>query len=126
MQKIREDEDSFEKELAQSLRRVPAPMGFAERLGRAVERESSAFGGTRHARVSTGRLLAFPQRAWLGGAMAAGLVLACFGAGEFHVRRERERVTAERNFEVSQQITEHALEHTREQLQRAGIDLELR
>ena len=133
VQETKDEMDAFERELGPSLRQVRAPDGFADRVMLAVEGEAEvqsrgrvrgltgadAYAG---ASASTGTLLSFPSRAWLGGALAAGLVLACFGAEQLHGRHERERaMMAERNFAMSEEITAQALEHTREQLKLAGF-----
>jgi hypothetical protein len=61
-------------------------------------------------------------RAWLGGAIAAALLAGVFVGDQVHERRERERAdTAQRQFEAGMRITDAALEHTRDQLRRAGV-----
>jgi hypothetical protein len=65
------------------------------------------------------------MQAWMGGAIAAVLALGMFGAEQLHLRRERaeEAAKADQQFAVAMQVTDHALEQTREQLQRAGLKL---
>jgi hypothetical protein len=65
------------------------------------------------------------MQAWMGGAIAAVLALGMFGAEQLHQRRERaeEAAKADQQFAVAMQVTDHALETTREQLQRAGLNL---
>lgn len=60
--------------------------------------------------------------AWIGGAVAAVLAIGVFTAEGVH--RHREHVQAEQQFAEAQAITERTLQHTREQLQRAGISIE--
>lgn len=104
--------DAFEQALAKALQRVDAPEGFA---GRVMER---AF-------ARTPKMVVMPKpRAWVGGAIAAVLVLGAFGAEQVHVRRERERAAlATRQFEAATRITDQALRQTREQLRQAGLNL---
>jgi len=64
------------------------------------------------------------MQAWMGGAIAAVLVLGMVAAEQMHLRRERaEQAKADQQFAVAMQVTDHALAQTREQLQRAGLKL---
>jgi hypothetical protein len=65
------------------------------------------------------------MQAWTGGAIAAMLALGMFGAEQLHQRHERAQQTAMANqqFAMAVQVTDHALAQTREQLQRAGLNL---
>jgi hypothetical protein len=65
------------------------------------------------------------MQAWAGGAIAATLALGMFGAEQLHQRHVREVQTALANqqFAMAVQVTGHALAQTREQLQRAGLNL---
>lgn len=73
---------------------------------------------------SGGKVLVFPKpRAWVGGALAAALVIGVFTAEQVHDRRER-RVAAEQQFETATHIEDMALAHAREQLARKGISLD--
>jgi hypothetical protein len=117
--------NDFEKRLAKAMRRVDAPPDVARFLARVAEAEKErVLPRSRRANrwvFFTPHLV--PHMApWLGGAVAALLVVGVFGAEQIHVRQQRER--AERNFELSERITQQTLEHTREQLQRAGIALD--
>jgi hypothetical protein len=115
--------DPFELQLTQALRRVDAPEGFAARVMECTT--SSAKVVTMHPRFATLRV-----RTWTGGAIAAMLTLGVFGAEQAHVRHERvaQVALAQQQFETATRITDQALEHTREQLARAGVlqDLGLR
>ena len=77
-----------------------------------------------------GKVFAFPQAAmWrrvAGGVLAASVLAGTFGVESARrhraVSREaRERVVANQQFEQATRITDAALAHTREQLQRAGV-----
>jgi hypothetical protein len=71
-----------------------------------------------------GKILVFPKpRAWMGGALAAALVIGVFTAEQVHDRRER-RAMADQQFQTATQIENQALEHTRELLARKGISLD--
>jgi hypothetical protein len=104
----------FERNLTEALRLVDPPEGFAERvMARALASEQP------RARVLAMR----PSvRAWMSGAIAAVLLAGVFVADEVHVRRQRERgELAQQQFEAGLRITDEALQHTREQLARAGV-----
>lgn len=109
-------QDSFEQQLTRAMRRVEPPAHLA---GTVMQR---AAGEIR----PPARVVAVPSRwrtlqMWAAGAVAA-MVIA--GAGVQHVHRRRERAEATRQFEVATQIEQQALEHTREQIERAGVSLE--
>ena len=64
------------------------------------------------------------QRAWVGGAIAAMLVLGVFGGEQVRARHEREQAAvAQQQFEEGIRVTGQALAQTREQLERAGLRL---
>jgi hypothetical protein len=65
------------------------------------------------------------MQAWVGGAIAAVLALGMFGAVLLHQRRERaeQAAVATQQFEAAVRVTDRALAQTREQLQRAGLNL---
>jgi hypothetical protein len=104
----------LERELTRALRRVDAPEGFAERTMARIKTS----------RAPRGKVLMMPPRlrVWGSGAIAAALVAGVFSAELMHVRHEREQAElAQRQFEAAMRITDQALEHTREQLERAGV-----
>ena len=105
----------FELQLARAMRRVDAPAGFAERV---MERTTSPAEKIVVMRPRSGL---WRMQAWAGGAIAAVLALGMFGAEQLHQRRERER--ADQQFAVAVQVTDHALAQTRQQLARAGLNL---
>ena len=129
----------FELLLARAMQRVEAPEGFGARVleraigpegvvaARSQVSEERPFGGLRAGSGAPG-VVVFRRRrglwrmqAWAGGAIAAVLALGMFGAEQLHQRRERE--LADQQFAVAVQVTDHALAQTREQLQRAGLNL---
>ena len=68
------------------------------------------------------RFAVLSGRAWVGGAIAAALVLGAFVGDQVHVRRERERAAlATQQFETATRVTDHALDQVRAQLARAGV-----
>ncbi len=105
----------FELQLARAMRRVDAPAGFAERV---MERTTSPAEKIVVMRPRSGL---WRMQAWTDGAIAAVLALGMFGAEQLHQRRERER--ADQQFAVAVQVTDHALAQTRQQLARAGLNL---
>jgi hypothetical protein len=109
----------FELRLARAMRRVDAPEGFAERV---METSASPAEKVIVMRPRSGL---WQMQAWAGGAIAAVLVLGMFGAEQLHQRHEQAKQTAMANqqFAVAMQVTDHALMQTREQLQRAGLNL---
>ena len=102
----------LERDLRAALQYVDPPKGFAERT-MARARASSA---------PRGKLLVMPQRlrTWGSGAIAAALV-AGFLIGQ-QVQHRRQAQIAQQQFEAGMRITDHALEHTRQQLERAGVN----
>ena len=111
----------FELELARAMRRVDAPEGFAARV---MERAASPVDVEQKVLVMRPRSGLWRMQAWMGGAIAAVLVLGMVAAEQMHLRRERaEQAKADQQFAVAMQVTDHALAQTREQLQRAGLKL---
>ena len=108
------DEQKFEVELVRMMRRVDPPTGFAERV---MVRVTAA------AQTRTKVMVMRPRsRVWFSGAIAAALLVGIFFTEQTHLRREREQVAqAQSQFEAGIEITDRALEHTRRQLQRAGV-----
>ncbi|MES2394188.1 MAG: hypothetical protein V4555_21325 [Acidobacteriota bacterium] len=128
-----EEMNEFEQRLAQAMKHLDAPEGFADRvMARAASVADAPRSGLRHADHGTGKVLVMlrrqwisPQtRTWVSGALAASLVAGVFMASQVHERREKARVLATQQFEESQRITDQAMEKARAQLKRAGIDLD--
>ena len=122
----------FDEVLASALKRVDAPVGFAarvmERAGTETRVRESGPGAPRV--VAGTRILAFPRRpVWATGAIAAGLIVGALTIGQVHERREQaaqveaQRMQADKDFETASRIEDATLEHTREQLARAGVQL---
>ena len=109
------EEKQFEERLRRAMQRMDAPAGFAETVLQRVRVEDAP----RRASLLT---MPVRTRAWLSGALAAGMLGGAFWAGEVHVRRERARAEmAQRQFEDGIRITDRALDHARQQLQRSGV-----
>ncbi|MDQ2926108.1 MAG: hypothetical protein M3R43_11210 [Acidobacteriota bacterium] len=122
-----ENMDDFERSLKRALKRVDAGAEMRAKflaIAAEAEREHRQTGRLWVTPKSGGKLFFLPKfPVWATGAIAALLLVGVFSIEQ--VREKRERVVlADRDFAVSQQITEQALEHTREQLQRAGIALD--
>jgi len=118
VQKIDEVQDEFEQELTRRMRRVDPPEGFMERLLERAEAEVP----------SRAKVLTMPRRmvfrAWVGGAIAATLVTGVYVGEQVHVRaQERKAEAARQQYEMAMQVTDHALDHTRTSLQKAGLIL---
>ena len=125
---------AFERELTMAMRRVNAPASLERFLMIAAEAEAEreqqerrvlwfkprATNGAR-----SGRVLAFPRmQSWVGGAIAAVLVLGTIGSVEaIHLQNVRRQEQATREFAAAEQIRSRALEHAREQMQRVGVSL---
>jgi hypothetical protein len=105
------EEKKFEHRLTQALQRLDAPVGFADRVMVRVEAAPRRKVFVMSPRTST----------WVSGAIAAMLAIGIFTGERVHQRHERER--AEQQFETATRITDQALAHAREQLQRAGVPL---
>jgi hypothetical protein len=115
------EDDEFELALTRALRRVEAPAGFAEKM---VARTHVSESRRVTPSGAPGKLLVMmpKPKVWLSGAIAAALVAGVFVAQDVHQRHERE--VANRQFALSMQIEERTMEHTRQQLQKAGVPLE--
>lgn len=106
-----------EQQLTQSLRRVAAPEGFADRLMARVEAKTP-----RRAKVLSFRSPA--TRTWLTGALAATLALGVFLGEQAHIReQQRQQAHVEQQFETAMRVTDQALDRTRTRLEKAGIAL---
>jgi hypothetical protein len=108
----------FETRLTHAMQRVDAPEGFAARImDRAAKRAAAGMSGP-------GKVIAFRSRVqrYAGLALAAMLALGVFGIDQIHQRHEREIATQQ--FETASRITDQALEHTRQELAKAGVKLD--
>lgn len=101
---------ALEARLRQELARVEAPAGFAERV-----MARAAWEPVRMRRPS-----------WVMFAVAAA-VLVCAVIGGVRVQQEQRRERANAEFATAMQVTDRAMdraeEHAREQMQRAGLDI---
>lgn len=108
------EDQKFEEELTRMMRSVDPPAGFADRTIARVVASSKM----------PAKVIVMRQRLrpWFSGAIAAALLLGLFFTERVHVRHEREQAAqAQSQFEAGIRITDRALEHTRQQLQRAGV-----
>lgn len=115
-----DDFAALEHELRNALRPVDPPAGFADRVIARARAEAPA-------QPPRARILTFPsigRRVWVPSAVAAMLLVGVAGE-QAHQRLEQRRKAeeAQKQFETALRVTDHALEHAREQLQRAGIAL---
>ena len=114
MKQPEESFTKFEQELAQALRAVDPPEGFAERV--MARAQSPAPAQAKVVRMQS------RARPWIGGAIAAALLVSVFTGEQAHQRRQREKaIRAEQQFDEGMRITDATLEHVRLQLQQAGI-----
>lgn len=115
----------FELQLARAMRRADAPEGFAARVMERAASPSESAEAAQKLVVMRSRFGMARMQAWAGGAVAATLALGMFGAEQVHQRHVRAAQTALANqqFAMAVQVTGHALAQTREQLQRAGLNL---
>ena len=115
--------DEFEEQLVRQLRRVDAPEGFALRVLDRVSDHTEQQPPLR-ARVLTMPAWSFKPRVWVGGAIAAALVLGCFAAQQVRVKQQQEKAElAQQQFDTAMRVTDHALDQTRAHLERAGFKL---
>ena len=124
--------DLFEAKLRKALERVDAPPTLRAFLETAIEAQEHQrkTGKLWFAPKRGGKLLVLPKpwrwvmSPWAGGAVAALLVAGVFATGvrvhEEHVKQAQ----ATQQFEQATQITDRALEHAREKLRKAGVNLE--
>ena len=121
---------AFERELTQAFARVDAPATLQKRLLLAAEAEARQKRREKRVlwfkpRTSRSSVLVMPRgQALVGGAIAAVLVLGTIGSVEaIHLQNVRRQEEATRQFAQAEQIRTRALEHAREQLERAGVSL---
>jgi hypothetical protein len=113
-----EDFAALEYELRNALRPVDPPAGFADRVIARARAEAPV-------PPKRASILAFPSlrsRVWIPGAVAAMLLVGVAGE-QAHERMEQRRKAeeAQKQFETALQLTDDALDHARQQLERAGI-----
>ena len=125
MNESKDQRNEFEKALTRALRPVNPPERIAHFLALAAEVEAER---TLPRRERSHRWAWFvPQtQRWFGAAgfaLAALLLVGVFAGENVHQRHQREAL-ATQQFEAASRITDRTLQHTREQLQRAGVPLE--
>ena len=113
--------DDFERELEESLKRVSAPEGFADRVMAQVSGHAAA--ERRHP-----RLLVLPLRsgtAWRAVA-AVALVGMLLGAAEVAHERQQKRQAeiVQQKFDIAMQITEKTLDGVGRRISRVGTGQE--
>ena len=115
--KGRFEQEEFERELMVAMRAVDPPEGFAERV-MARTRQADPV-------PVRAKLLTMPMRVrmWSAGAVAASLLVGGFFVREQQRQRHQreEAAAAAQQFEAAMRITDHALEHTQQQLWNAGV-----
>jgi hypothetical protein len=129
-QEVGSSEDEFELALTRAMRRVEVRtetsakfLAIAAEAAAERKRTGKLVYRPRPNSLRGGLLVMLPRpKIWLSGAIAAALVAGVFVAQDVHQRHERE--VANRQFALSMQIEERAMEHTRQQLQKAGVPLE--
>ena len=115
-----ESPPEFEQQLTHALRHVDAPAGFADRILARAESSAEASAPAR-AKVVT---MPSRSRLWASGALAATLLVAAVVTQQTHERRQRQQAElAQQQFDAAIRITDQTLEHVREQLQQAGVQI---
>jgi hypothetical protein len=120
--------DEFEQSLRRAMRRVDVRAETTRKfLAIAAEAEAARIKSGRWTTwfrpASGGRVLAMPRvPAWGMAALAAMVVLGVFGGEQVHRQTEqRKAADAQRQFDAGVRITDHALDQTRAQLEKAGF-----
>jgi hypothetical protein len=120
-------QSEFERALTRAMARVNPPETLTKFLLKAAEVEAQSQRPRREPRHKWAWRLPqarFQSFGWMSGALAAVLLVGVFGVEQVHVRHEREQAAqATQQFETAMRVTDHALDQTRAQLQRAGIKL---
>jgi len=123
--------DAFEAALSRAMRRVEIGADLSAKLltlaAEAEERRAAEGTRLRLAKLNIdGRVLVFPrQRMWMGGAMAAALVMGCFVSVHVHEQHVQERTArVQQQFVTAMRVTYEALAQTRGQLKQAGVQLQ--
>ena len=115
-----ESSPEFDLELTRALRHVDPPSGFADRV---MARAQAPIEPQVPARAKVVTMPSRP-RLWASGALAATLAVAAVLTQQTHERHERERAeVAQQQFDAAMRITDQTLEHVRQQLQQAGVQI---
>jgi len=117
-----EEMDEFELALQRALQRVDAPETLLKFLTAAAEvkRESVLPWKQRKNRFA---FYVPRMQMWMGGALAAVLVAGAFTGARVHQEHVKQ-AQATQQFEQATQITDRALDHAREKMRKAGVDLD--
>ena len=117
--------DELELQLARAFERVDAPEGFAARVMQRAAAETQVSEARPEAPDVVAKVVTMRPRVWVGGAIAAMLMVGAFAGEQVHARHQREEavVAANRQFEAALRVTDQALAQTRAQLERAGLKL---
>jgi hypothetical protein len=119
--KERNDEmNEFEQALTRALRPVNPPERVARFLALAAEVEAERNLPRRERAHRWAWFVPRPQR-WAAGGVAAALVVVSLAGEQLHRRHQQE--LADRQFDTAVRVTGHALDQTRAQLLRSGIQL---
>jgi methionine-rich copper-binding protein CopC len=106
----------FEQRLTQALRHVAPPDGFADRILAQAQPAAPV-----HAKVLT---MPSRLRLWASGAIAATLLVAGI-TQQIHARHQRQQAErAQQQFDAAMRITDTTLDHVRQQLEDAGVQID--
>ncbi len=116
--------NDFEKQMAKALQRLEAPENFAQRVMQRAEAGSFAACAQARKGWSLPASWRWMMSPWAGGALAALLVAGVFVTGARMHQEHAKQAQATQQFEQATQITDRALEHAREKMRKAGVDLD--
>ena len=117
------EQNEFERALTRAMARVNPPETLTKFLMKAAEVEAESRLPRKERKHRWAWFVPRQSFGWMSGALAAVMLVGVFGVEQVHVRHERERAEATQQFETAMRVTDHALDQTRAQLQRAGIKL---
>jgi hypothetical protein len=110
----------LERELTQALLHVSPPDGFAQRMMARIQPPGQPLTAINRAKALPMRR----SRLWASGALAATLLAAAFFTQQTHARHQQQKAErAQQQFEAGIRITDNTLEHVRQQLQQAGVQI---
>ena len=117
--------DELELQLVRAFKRVDAPEGFAAR----VMQRAASVPQVSEARLGApdvvAKVVTMRPRVWVGGAIAAMLMVGAFAGEQVHARHQREQAAvATRQFEAASRIEDKVLQQMRDRLAKAGVRLD--